>query len=148
MTIIRKLNDFFKKTVSKPQFPSIQKLGSLNHNYLILFSILIFFSLIFFISGNLIEKKNLSNTKNFKNTTKSTEFLNLSNFFISKINSPYEEEKYLIENNDSIEKILKKFKIKNDDIKNITLKLKQKTLKCYIQSRSFLQRGSNLISSE
>ena len=128
MTIIRKLNDFFKKTVSKPQFPSIQKLGSLNHNYLILFSILIFFSLIFFISGNLIEKRNLSNTKNFKNTTKSTEFLNLSNFFISKINSPYEEEKYLIENNDSIEKILKKFKIKNDDIKKITLKLKQKKL--------------------
>ena len=29
--------------------------------------------------------------------------------FISKINSPYKEIKYLIQNNDSIEKILKKF---------------------------------------
>jgi len=106
----------------------VQKLRNFNQNYLVLFSILIFFSIIFFVSGNLIEKKNFKNAKNFKDTTKSTEFINLSNFFISKINSPYKVEKYLIENNDSVEKILKKFKIKKDDIKNISLKLKQKKL--------------------
>ena len=128
MTLIRKLNDFFKKTTNKPQSSIVQKLRNLNQNYLVLFSILIFFSIIFFVSGNLIEKKNFKNAKNFKDTTKSTEFINLSNFFISKINSPYKVEKYLIENNDSVEKILKKFKIKKDDIKNISLKLKQKKL--------------------
>ena len=128
MTLIQKLNHFFKKTTSKPQLSIVQKLRNFNQNYLILFSILFFFSIIFFVSGNLIEKKNFNNTKNFKDTTKSTEFLNLSNFFISKINSPYKVEKYLIENNDSVEKILKKFKIKKEDIKNISLKLKQKKL--------------------
>ena len=39
-------------------------------------------------------------------------FSNLTNFLISKINSPYEEIKYIIKNNDTVEKILKKFKIK------------------------------------
>ena len=128
MTLIQKLNHFFKKTTNKPQLSIVQKLRNFNQNYLILFSILFFFSIIFFVSGNLIEKKNFNNTKNFKDTTKSTEFLNLSNFFISKINSPYKVEKYLIKNNDSVEKILKKFKIKKEDIKNISLKLKQKKL--------------------
>ena len=128
MTLIRKLNDFFKKTTNKPQSSIVQKLRNLNQNYLVLFSILIFFSIIFFVSGNLIEKKKFNNAKNFKDTTKSTDFVNLSNFLISKINSPYKVEKYLIENNDSVEKILKKFKIQKDDIKNISLKLKQKKL--------------------
>ena len=128
MTLIQKLNHFFRKTTNKPQLSIVQKLRNFNQNYLILFSILFFFSIIFFVSGNLIEKKNFNNAKNFKDTTKSTEFLNLSNFFISKINSPYKVEKYLIENNDSVEKILKKFKIKKEDIKNISLKLKQKKL--------------------
>ena len=128
MTLIQKLNDFFKKTANKTQPSIVQKLRNLNQNYFVLFSILIFFSIIFFVSGNLIEKKNFKNAKNFKDTTKSTEFINLSNFFISKINSPYKVEKYLIENNDSVEKILKKFNIKKDDIKNISLKLKQRTV--------------------
>ena len=117
MTLIQKLNHFFKKTTSKPQLSIVQKLRNFNQNYLILFSILFFFSIIFFVSENLIEKKNFNNTKNFQDTTKSTEFLNLSNYFISKINSPYKVEKYLIENNDSVEKILKKFKIKKRILK-------------------------------
>ena len=138
MTLIRKLNDFFKKTTNKPQSSIVQKLRNLNQNYLVLFSILIFFSIIFFVSGNLIEKKNFNNAKNFKDTTKSTDFLNLSNFLISKINSPYKVEKYLIENNDSVEKILKKFKIQKDDIKNISLKLKQKKLSNIYSGRELL----------
>ena len=138
MTLIQKLNDFFKKTANKTQPSIVQKLRNLNQNYFVLFSILIFFSIIFFVSGNLIEKKNFKNAKNFKDTTKSTEFINLSNFFISKINSPYKVEKYLIENNDSVEKILKKFNIKKDDIKNISLKLKQKKLSNIYSGRELL----------
>ena len=151
MTLIRKLNDFFKKTANKPQLLIVQKLRNFNQNYLVLFSILIFFSIIFFVSGNLIEKKNFNNVKNFKDTTKSSEFINLSNFFISKINSPYKVEKYLIKNNDSVEKILKKFKIKKDDIKNISLKLKQKKLSNIYSGRELslilkkLNDGSNTV---
>ena len=38
------------------------------------------------------------------------------------------EEKYLIQNNDSVEKILKKFDIRGQDIKNISTRLKFKKL--------------------
>ena len=43
----------------------------------------------------------------------------LTNFLISKLNSPYEEINYVIKNNDTVEKILKKFKINNEDIQII-----------------------------
>ena len=72
---------------------------------------------------------------NLKNTTKSSEFLDLSNFLISKINSPYTEKKYIIQNNDSIEKILNKFKVRNEDIKIISFKLKQKKLSSIYSGR-------------
>ena len=60
--------------------------------------------------------------------SKSSGFSNLKNFFISKLNSPYEEIDYIIKANDTVEKILKKYNVKNDDIKNISTKLKQKKL--------------------
>ena len=47
----------------------------------------------------------------------SKEIISISDYFISKINSPYEEIKYSIQNNDNIEKILKKFGINPSDIK-------------------------------
>ena len=60
--------------------------------------------------------------------TSTNEFRNFQNFILSKIRSPYEEKSYIIKNNDTIEKILKKFNVKNEDIKNISIKLKQKNL--------------------
>ena len=70
-----------------------------------------------------IEKKN-----NIKNIAASNEFSKFSNFVISKLNSPYSEIKYLIKSNDSIEKILKKYEIKSEDINEISTKLKRKKL--------------------
>ena len=52
----------------------------------------------------------------------------LTNYIFSKINSPYEESRYSIKNNDSIEKILKKFNVRDEDIKKISLNLKRKKL--------------------
>ena len=46
----------------------------------------------------------------------------------SKIKSPYQEVKYTIKNNDSVEKILKKFNINETDIKKISINLKKKKL--------------------
>ena len=87
---------------------------------------LIFFSVLFFTSTNLINKKNVNNINNFKEVVETNEFSNLINYFSSKIKSPYEEISYLIKNNDSVEKILKKFNIRDKDIKKISTKLKQK----------------------
>ena len=83
---------------------------------------------IFVSTLNLIEQKNKRENKNFESVVQTKDFLNLSEYFISKINSPYKEIKYLIKNNDSVEKILKKLEINSNDIKTISIKLKQDKL--------------------
>ena len=95
---------------------------------IVLISFIIIFSGIFFISSNLINKKNKENTSNLVEITETKEFSNFALFLISKINTPYEEIEYVIKNNDTIEKILKKYEIRDEDIKNISLKLKEKKL--------------------
>ena len=128
MAIIQKISSILKK--KKGIFLSIEakalKIQKLNPLFLIIF--LIIFSCFFFISSNFINKKNQKNTNNLKEITKNEEFSNFTSFLISKINSPYKEIKYTIKNNDTIEKILKDFKIRDQDIKKISVKLKQKKL--------------------
>ena len=82
----------------------------------------------FFIASNIVTQTNKKNESNLKVVANSNEFKKLSNFFLSKINSPYQEIKYTIQNNDSIERILKKYDVKNEDIKKISVKLKQQNL--------------------
>ena len=124
---------------------------SFNFNLAILVSFIVFFSILFFIVTNLIAHKNKVNDDNFKEVLKTNEFLNLTNYFSSKINSPYEEIKYVIKNNDSIEKILKNYNIKNEDIKEISLKLKEKKLSNIYSGRKLsliykkLQNNTNTV---
>ena len=83
--------------------------------------------------------------------TKTKEFFNLTNFIISKVNSPYEEKSYVIQNNDTVEKILRKFKINNSDIKNISQKLREKNFSNIYSGRKLnlilkkLESGSNTV---
>ena len=87
--------------------------------------------------------KNEKKSENLKNISDSSEILKLTNFFISKINSPYKEVKYLIKNNDTVEKILRKFKVRNSDINKISTNLKRKKL-----SSIYSGRELNLILKE
>ena len=128
MTIIGKINSLIKKKFSFLSPLNIKILQIQKSNSIILVSFLIVFSVIFFMSTNLIDKKNQKNANNFKEISKNSEFLNLSNFLISKINSPYMEINYVIKNNDTVEKILKNYKVRNEDINSISIKLKQKKL--------------------
>ena len=64
--------------------------------------------------------------------TETSEFSNLTNYLISKISSPYVEISYVIENNDSVEKILNKFRINNTDIKKVSAKLKNQKLTIFL----------------
>ena len=128
MTIIQKINTFVKKKISFLSLFDIIALKIQKFNFIFLSSSLIIFSCIFFISINLINKKNENNTNNFKEITKTNEFSNLTNFLISKINSPYEEINYVIRKNDSVEKILKKFKVRSSDIRDISVELKKNKL--------------------
>ena len=128
MTIIQIIYKTFKAKLNLLPFLRSSKLRVLNFNPIIIVSFIIFFSILFFTISNLINKKNKENKNNLTEITESSEFTNLTNYFISKINSPYEEVSYTIKNNDTIEKILKNYNIKNDDIKNISIKLKEKKL--------------------
>ncbi len=128
MTIIQKINNFLKKKYNFVALLDAKALKIQKFNPFILISFFIIFSVLFFISSNLINKKNASNASNLKEVSKTNEFSNLTDFIVSKINSPYKEIDYVIENNDTVERILKKFKVKNDDIKNISTKLKQRKL--------------------
>jgi murein DD-endopeptidase MepM/ murein hydrolase activator NlpD len=128
MTIIQKIRVLIRKKqnfLSLIDFKAIQIQG---FNPLILISFLIFFSALFFVASSLIQKKNEENVINLKEITQTSEFSNFTNFLISKINSPYEEINYVIKKNDTVEKILGRYKIKNDEIRKISSQLKKKKL--------------------
>ena len=113
--------------------------------------LIVLFFLIFIIIFNLANQKNKKEIDNFNLVVKSKEFKNLGDYFISKINSPYKEVKYLIQNNDSIDKILKKLGINSNDIKIISYNLKQKKLTNIYAGRTLslilkkLDDGSNTV---
>ena len=151
MTFIQKLSYFIKK---KFYFLSLldTRIFRINKfNPFILITFLVIFSLIFFVTSNLINKKNIENKKNFTKITKTSEFSNLTSFLFSKINSPYDEINYVIKNNDTIEKILKNYKIKKEDITSISAKLYEKKLTNIYSGRKLsliikkLEDGSNTI---
>ena len=128
MTIIQKIAIFKKKKLNFLSAINFRALQIRGLNPLIFVSFFIVFSTLFFVSSSLIQKKNSENSTNLKEITKNNEFSNLTNFLISKINNPYEEISYIIKNNDTIEKILKKFEVRNEDIKKISAQLKIKKL--------------------
>ena len=101
---------------------------SKNLNFFFYFLLLLIFLVIFISISNLITWKNSNENENFNSITNSKEFKNISDYFVSKISSPYSEVQYLIQNNDSIEKILKKFEVDPSDIKKIIINLKQRKL--------------------
>ena len=129
MALIEKLSSFLKKRGIISIAPSFNKFRNVNFSsFTTLFVAVTLFSFTFYIVANVNNKKNLESRNNLNSLTSSSEFSNFANFFISKLNSPYSEIKYSIKNNDSIEKILKNFDIQERDIKDISLKLRQKRL--------------------
>ena len=120
-TLFKKGGYFFALT-------NYKNLRTQKFNPFFIIAFLVLFSGVFFISSNMIDKKNAEYSNNLKEITKNNEFSNLTNFFISKINSPYEKKEYIIKNNDTVEKILKKYDVKTEDIREIIIKLKAKKL--------------------
>ena len=151
MTFIQKISIYIKRKFIFLSLLDTRIFRLKKFNPFILISFLVVFSLIFFISSNLINKKNKENESNFNEITKTNDFLNLTNFIISKINSPYKEVNYIIKNNDTVEKILKQFNIRNEDIRNISLKLKARKLTNIYSGRKLslilkkFEDGSNTI---
>jgi len=151
MTIIQKISIFTKNKLNFFSFFGVKSLQVKGNNLFVLIAFLIFFSTLFFLSSNFIKKKNDDYSNNLKEITKETEFSNLTNYLISKINSPYEEIDYVIKNNDTVEKILKKFKVRSEEIGEISVQLKVRKLANIYSGRKLslvlkkLENGSNTI---
>ena len=151
MTINQKIFNFLKNTLKTKAFSTTSGSKILSQNSFLLISIILFITLIYFISDGLVQKKNERNKDSLNKITNSNEFLNLTNYFTSKIKSPYKENFYIIKNNDTIEKILKSFQIVENDINIVSKKLKQKKLTNIYSGRKLsliskqLDDGSNTV---
>ena len=128
MTIIQIFSNFFKKKLDIRASIKTNKFKILSFNPIIFLTLIVVFSIVFFSLNNLMTQRNIEKKNNIKTIAASNEFSKFTNFVISKLNSPYSEIKYLIKSNDSIEKILKKYQIKSEDINEISTKLKRKKL--------------------
>ena len=128
MALVQLISKFIKKQLNFSLVETANRLKFPNFNPIIFISLIVFLSILFFTVSSLIKTKNQDNKEGLSEITKTSEFSNLTNFFISKLNSPYKEGNYIIKNNDTVEKILKSYNIRNEDIKEISVKLKQKKL--------------------
>ena len=128
MTFIHIFSDFLKKQFNFKPLIKLNKIKIININPIILISFVVFSSIAFFSISNFVAKKNIEEQKNISAVTNSSEFSIFTKYLVSKITSPYKEENYQIKKNDSIERILKNFNIKADDIKNVSIELKKNKL--------------------
>ena len=96
--------------------------------YLFYFFILAIFFVIYALILNQIKSYTISKENNFNSFFKSNEFNNLKEYIFENLNSPYREYNYTVENNDTIEKVLKKYNIENSEINKIASEIKKKKL--------------------
>ncbi len=88
--------------------------------------ILIFF--LYNLNIKQIDHNILKNYESIKKTNDTEKFADFKKLLLAKLKNPYEEYEYTIENNDSIQKILKKFNIKSNEINDVISELKEEKL--------------------
>jgi murein DD-endopeptidase MepM/ murein hydrolase activator NlpD len=114
-TVLKKKIEFFFNFLNQKKYPFY------------FFLIGIFFLLYALILNEIKSYTNLKKN-NFNSFLESNEFSNLSQFIFQNIKSPYEEYNYTIQNNDTLEKVLKKFKIDKTETNSIINKIVKKKL--------------------
>ncbi len=124
------LKDYLKKKLKllsendlKNSDVSIKKISFIGYSL-----ILILFFLTYSITYNYVNNQNKQNKQNLQNFFSSEEFKSAPSTLFNGFKSPYLEFYYIIESNDSIGKILKKFKISESEIQKIVDGLKKKNL--------------------
>ena len=95
-------------------------------NYLLYFVILTVFFLFYSLIVNQIKSHNNLQKNNFSSFLNSNEFVSIKEYIFENLNSPYREFNYVVQNNDTIEKILKKHNVNSNDINKIASKVIKK----------------------
>ena len=87
---------------------------------------------VFFVTYTLVLNQIKFHTElkenNFNSFLESKEFNNLSNFLFENIKSPYKEYNYTVENNDTLEKVLKKYNTDSAEINKLISEIIKKKL--------------------
>ena len=96
--------------------------------YLFYFILLAFFFTVYALVLGQIKHHTKLKENNFNSFLESNEFNNIKEYFFENLNSPYKEHNYTVVNNDTLEKILKKYNIKNSEINKIAVEVKKKKL--------------------
>ena len=106
------------------------------------FLLLLFFTIYVLILNQI---KNYAELKqnNFNTFLKSSEFNSIKNYIFKNLNSPYQEFTYTVQNNDTIDKVLRKFDVNVNDVKNITAEIANKKL-----SNIFINTEIKIITKE
>ena len=87
--------------------------------YLLYFFFLAVFFLFYSLGVNQIKSYNNSKRNGFNSFLNSDEFNNIREYIFENLNSPYREFNYIVQNNDTIEKILKKHNVIAEDINSV-----------------------------
>ena len=125
------LKDFLRKFISPNKGFIYQKNSpsTLKKFWLLIYPLLLIsFFLIYLITYNYISNIKSLNEKKLESFFNSKELAVTKNSIFSKFKSPYIELSYNIENNDSIGKILRKFRVSDNEIQKIIEGLKKRKL--------------------
>ena len=98
---------------------------SLKINYIIFSFVFIIISTLVFSFNNSIKKDRLKAIDSFISNNQT---VLLKNYLLNQIKSPYLEYDYVVQNNDTVESILKKFSVKKSEINFIVTKIKKMKL--------------------
>ena len=96
--------------------------------YLLYFLTLALFFSIYSLTVSQIQSYNNSKKRSFDSFLASNEFSNIKKYIFENLRSPYREYNYIVENNDTIEKILKKHDVITEDINKIASEVIKKKL--------------------
>ncbi len=125
------LKQFFKKFSTFDFENSEKKIDFLlakRSSLLIYPIILLIFFVIYNSTYNLVNNQKIENEKNLEKFLDSKKFSNVKNSFFDNLKSPYIEFNYIIQNNDSLDKILRKFRVDDSEIQKVIDNLKKKNL--------------------
>ena len=100
--------------------------------YLFYFLVLAVLFLFYGLIINQIKSYTQLKDNNFNSFLESSEFNNIKEYVFENLNSPYREYNYIVENNDTLEKILKKYNIENGEINKIAVEIKKKNYLIYM----------------
>ncbi len=121
--ILKKSNTNLLNKIEKGNLSFSNKVNLILYPLIVLIIFLIYSSTYSFINNQKSE-----NEQNLEKFFASNEFKDIKKSIFENLKSPYLEFKYKIENNDSIGKILKKFKVSDKEVQIVIEGLKKKNL--------------------